>query len=744
MIDADLKARLDAAALEAVRPVAVGLALLHVVLSFGHISMLDSSIRTAVIAVNTGAAAILVGLTILLGRWRPEPRFGPILAAAVAVVAITSATAMLLLTRKPEYTTNLSLLAIGAGLFVLSTPWLVAVFAIALVPWTAIALHSAESPLWLFFFFNLVGSIAVGLGAHFVRLRTTIRAERSRREATEREVALGSSEERYALSVAGANDGVYDWDLTEGAAYYSARFKAILGFHEHELRDDPQIVSDRIHPDDAARVRSQMVDHLKGLTPHFEDEYRMLHKDGSYRWVLTRGVTVRDAHGRAIRMAGSMTDMTGRGVFDPLTALPNRMLLIDRLRRVFARSQRHGIPFALLFLDLDRFKIINDSLGHHTGDELLIQVARRLQIAVRASDTVARLGGDEFVVILEDLTGRDLQASIRRIEEEVVGHYQVGDREIYITLSIGAVVDTENYEMAEEILRDADTAMYTAKHSDRSHAVFDVEMREAARRRLEIESEVRRALEAEHFGLAFQPIVSIGDNSVYAVEALARWRHPMRGWIEPGEFIPIMEEIGIIQAFTSWTLLEACRQLVAWDVNRAEGSPGVTVNVSGRQLFRDTFADDVSAILDRTGLTPDRLILELTENAMMERGDAATQTIARLRQLGVRIMLDDFGTGHSSLGSLHSLPIDSLKVDRSFIHRLAEESQTVELVRAMIGLGHNLGARIVAEGIETEAQVTILRDLGCDLGQGNHFGPPGELNDICARIRTRTALAAAT
>jgi diguanylate cyclase (GGDEF)-like protein len=443
-------------------------------------------------------------------------------------------------------------------------------------------------------------------------------------------------------------------------------------------------------------------------------------------------------------MAGSLTDMTGRGVFDPLTALPNRMLLLDRLRRVLARSQRHGIPFALLFLDLDRFKIINDSLGHHTGDELLIQVARRLQTAVRASDTVARLGGDEFVIILEDLAGRDLQISIRRVEEEVAGHYQVGDREIYITTSIGAVVDTENYESAEDILRDADTAMYTAKQSDRSHAVFDVEMRDAARRRLEIESEVRRALESEQFQLAFQPIVGIADNRLYAVEALARWRHPLRGWIEPGEFIPIMEEIGIIQAFTSWTVLEACLQLNAWDAVRQHDGPGVSVNVSGRQLFRDDFAEDVAAILQRTGVEPRRLILELTEDAMMERAEAATATIGRLRSLGIRIMMDDFGTGHSSLGSLHSLPIDSFKVDHSFIRRIPAEPQAVELVRAMIGLGHNLGVKIVAEGIETEAQLAVLRGLGCDLGQGNHFGPPGELGDISARIDPARTIAAAS
>jgi len=409
------------------------------------------------------------------------------------------------------------------------------------------------------------------------------------------------------------------------------------------------------------------------------------------------------------------------------------------LRRVFARSGRHGTRFALLFLDLDRFKIINDSLGHHTGDELLIQVARRLQTAVRASDTVARLGGDEFVIILEDLTGRDVETSIQRVDEEVSGNYRVGDREIFITVSIGAVVDTEHYECAEDILRDADTAMYQAKQGDRAHAIFDVEMREAVRRRLQIESELRRAVETGQFGLAFQPIVDLNDGHVYAVEALSRWHHPQRGWIEPREFIPVMEEIGIIQGFTTWTLVEACLQLVAWDALRDVGSPAVTVNVSGRQIARDHLADEIAAVLDRTGLEPGRLILEITEDAIMERADKAVHTIRALRGLGVRIMMDDFGTGHSSLGALHSLPIDSLKIDHSFISRLSTEPQVAELVRAMIGLGHNLGIKIVAEGIETAEQLALLGGMKCDLGQGNLFGPPGDIGRISTQPLTALA-----
>jgi len=731
--------------MDTARPVAVGLALLHVVLSFGNFSMLDPVVRSTMTAVTTTAAAVLVTVAILLGRWQPSTRYAHLLAAGITGVAIASAGTMLLLTHKPEHTTNLSLLAIGAGMFFLSTPWLVFMLALALGVWSLAALTAPSSLHWGFFLLNLLGSVVIGLGAHVVRLRTLLRAEAARREAEERAKALGASEERYALSVAGANDGLYDWNMKTGDAYYSARFKSTLGFDESELPNTMSELVRRVHPDDTARVRQRLIDHLKGLTPHFEDEYRILHKDGTYRWVLTRGVTVRDPNGRAVRMAGSMTDMTGRGVFDPLTGLPNRMLLLDRLRRVFARSSRHGSSFALLFLDLDRFKIINDSLGHHSGDDLLIQVARRLQNAVRASDTVARLGGDEFVIILEDLNDRDIEASIHRVGEQVSGAYRVDGKDIFISASIGAVLDTGAYDCAEDILRDADTAMYQAKQSDRAYVVFDVEMREAVRRRLQIENELRRAITNEEFLLLYQPIVTLATGDLHAVEALARWEHPARGRVEPGEFISVLEEIGLILPFSAWVLLEACLQLIAWDaMRRAEVPPAVSVNLSGKQMARGELADEIAALLERTGLEPTRLVLEITESAIMQRGGEAKATLRRLKALGVRVMMDDFGTGHSSLSALHNLPIDSLKIDRSFIHRLPAEQPAVELVRTMIALGHNLGLEVVAEGIETAEQLAILKGMNCDLGQGLLFGGPVGIGSVGTGPLWRAGIAAPT
>jgi diguanylate cyclase (GGDEF)-like protein/PAS domain S-box-containing protein len=717
--------------LDAARPVAVGLALLHVVLSFGHLAMLEPAVRGTMTAITIMAATILVTLGIALRWWRPPATWANALAAGMAAIATAAAAAMLFLTKRPEHTTNLSLLAIGAGMYFLSTPWLIGVLLGMLGAWTAAALAAPHSSIWLLFLANMVGSVAIGVAAHIIRLNTLLRAERARRDAEERARALGASEERYALSTAGANDGLYDWNMRTGETYCSARFKAIMGFEESELPNDMLEIVRRIHPDDVLRVRARLIDHLKGMTPHFEDEYRILHRDGTYRWVLTRGVTVRDRAGRAIRMAGSMTDMTGRGVFDPLTGLPNRMLLLDRLRRVFARSTRHGSSFALLFLDLDRFKIINDSLGHHSGDDLLIQVARRLQSAVRASDTVARLGGDEFVIILEDLHERDIEASIRRVGEQVSGAYHVGDREVFMSASIGAVLDTAVYDCSDDILRDADTAMYQAKQSDRPFVVFDVEMREAVRRRLHIEGELRHALANEEFTLVYQPMIALATNGLFAVEALARWQHPQRGRLEPAEFIPVLEEIGLILPFSSWALLEACLQLIAWDaMRRPSVPPAVSVNLSSRQVARSELVTEVASVLERTGLEPSRLILEVTESAVMDRAEQARETLHRLKDVGVRVMMDDFGTGHSSLGALHSLPIDSLKIDRSFITRLPADPQAIELVRAMIVLGHNLGVDIVAEGIETAEQLAILRGMGCDLGQGNLFGVPAGLGNV--------------
>ncbi|MGD8278360.1 MAG: EAL domain-containing protein, partial [Gemmatimonadota bacterium] len=682
-LDPELGARMDAMVMAIVRPAAVGLAAFYAIQAISYnafIPLAEGSGR-----VLTGLAALFIGFALTLGRWQPEGR-GHLLATVLVSTSLIGTAAQTVLSGRPETGSALALLVIGAGILMLSLRWLSVVIVVAVAAWAAAALASGPDRTWLVSSFNLAGAVGIAIGAHFVRVRAILRTERLRRAALDREQELTLSQERYALSVAGSNDGLYDWDLASSAVYCSPRFKAILGYGEDELDPDPGEIADRVHPDDAERVSSQVVIHLKGLTPHFEDEFRILHRDGTYRWVLMRGVTIRDRDGRALRMAGSMTDMTGRGVFDPLTALPNRVLLQDRLQRAFARNARHGSTFALLFIDLDRFKLINDSYGHQAGDELLLQVARRLQASVRTSDTVARLGGDEFVVILEDVPGPDvLDASIERIKASVLGAYRVADRDVFVSASIGAVLDSGAYDSPEDILRDADTAMYQSKQKQHSLVVFDVEMREEVRRRLHIENELRRALAHGQFHLLYQPITQLQSGDLFAVEALARWEHPARGVVSPAEFIPVMEEIGLIVPFGAWALLDACMQVVGTGP-RPDGDLSVSVNLSGSQLRRPEFVDEVADVIEQSGIQPHRLFLEITESAIGGSAVDAAATLRQLKTLGVRIMMDDFGTGHSSLSALHSLPIDCLKIDRSFVARMPDDRQAVELVRAMVVL----------------------------------------------------------
>jgi len=722
-LEPELRARMDAMVLDVLRPAAAGLAAFHVIQAIGYEGFLaPASFGSA--PVVTLLASVFVGIAIALGRWRPVGH-GHRLAASLVIFSLAGTTAQILIGGEPQYANSFALLVIGSGLLLLSLPWLGLVIVAALLAWTTAAFATGLSRVWFFSFMNLAGAVAIGVGTHLVRYRAIVRAERLHRAGRERERQLTASQERYALSVAGSNDGLYDWDLESGLLYCSPRFKAILGYDDHEFEAGPDDISARVHPDDAQRVAAQVANHFRGLTPHFEDEFRILHRDESFRWVLMRGVTIRDRAGRALRMAGSMTDMTGRGVFDALTGLPNRVLLQDRLRRAFARNVRHGSAFALLFIDLDRFKLINDSYGHQAGDDLLLQVARRLQACVRTSDTVARLGGDEFVVILEDVPDPGgLDASISRIKSSVLGAYRIAGRDIFVSASIGAVLDSGAYDSPDDILRDADTAMYQSKQNQRTVVVFDVEMREAVRRRLHIENELRRALAHGQFRLLYQPITFLQSGELFAVEALARWDHPERGVVPPSEFIAVMEEIGLIVPFGAWALLDACTHVASFDAGRAGQETSVSVNLSGRQLTRPEFVAEVAAVLSQTGMAPHRLLLEVTESAIMGSAVDAAEILRRLKDLGVRIMMDDFGTGHSSLSALHSLPIDSLKVDRSFVARMPDDLQAVELVRAMVVLGHNLGIQVVAEGVETSDQADILRQLGCDLGQGMLFGAP--------------------
>jgi diguanylate cyclase (GGDEF)-like protein/PAS domain S-box-containing protein len=558
-----------------------------------------------------------------------------------------------------------------------------------------------------------------------------IQTQLSRKHAEE---ALRESEERYALAVRGANDGLWDWDLMENKTYFSPRWKSMLGWEEHEVSDDPDEWFRRIHPDDVDRVRADIASHLEEQTPHYEDEYRVLHRDGNYLWMLGRGIAVRTGDGKAYRMAGSQTDITRGKVVDVLTGLPNRVLFMDRLSRSFERARRRkDKSFALIFLDLDSFKLINDSLGHLIGDQLLVAIAARLEATVRSSDsiarfgrnhTIARLGGDEFTILLEDISSAlDVMRVAERISSDLSLPFAVSGQELFPTASIGIALYNHSYQNPEELLRDADIAMYSAKALGKGrYEMFDANMRANTIARLQLETELRRGIERREFENYYQVIVNLNTDKIWGFEALLRWKHATRGIVLPGEFIPVAEETGLIVPLGQWVLESACQQMRIWQARYRHDPPLlISVNLSARHFLQSDLVQQCRAVLYETQLSNSSLSLEVTESAMMPDPETAIELMHELKSLGVKISLDDFGTGYSSLSYLHRFPLDSLKIDRSFVSRIMDDD---EIVRTIITLGRNLGLRVIAEGVETADQVAKLRELGCEFAQGFYFSVP--------------------
>lgn len=553
--------------------------------------------------------------------------------------------------------------------------------------------------------------------------------------------ALAAERRRYALVEHAANDGLWHWDIANDKVRFSPRWKELLGYAEHEIENNINEWVDRIHPEERERVLSALRAHLEGLTSHFENEHRVMHETGVYRWVVCRGLAARDEHGKALEFGGSLTDVTHRKVaeeqlahrafYDPLTNLPNRALFLDRLRHALRRAtRRKDYAFAVLFLDVDRFKVINDSLGHMAGDRLLVMVARRLEISLRPGDSVARLGGDEFTVLLDDIKDiSDATTVAERIQKELSAPFDIGGQEIFISSSIGIACSTTGYQRPEDVLRDADTAMYRAKaHGRARHALFDTAMHAHVLRQLQIEAELRRAVERNEMFVQYQPIVALGSGVISSVEALARWRSTERGLVDPSEFIPVAEETGLIQPLGRWVLREACSEANRWRNKSGATACGLSVNLSSKQLSQPDLAAVIAEVLADTGLPAELLQLEITESAILEHPEAAASTLKRLKQLGVRLSIDDFGTGYSSLSYLQRFPIDALKIDRSFVQHLGVEraidGDDARIVRAIVMIGRNLGKQVIAEGVETADQLQLLRDVGCDFAQGYFFSKP--------------------
>ena len=549
----------------------------------------------------------------------------------------------------------------------------------------------------------------------------------------ERTAQLRRSEERLQTVIQHVSDVVSVVNRSGKVLSVSSSVRELLGYRPDELVD-VNILS-FVHPDEVALLEVFLTDMAGANAPTAHLEVRMRHRSGIWRYTETAGcdltddpvlqgivLTTRDITERR----GLEMQLTDQAFHDSLTGLPNRALFGDRLEHAVSRSTRIGNPLAVLFIDLDDFKAVNDTLGHREGDELLRHVADELVICVRGSDTVARLGGDEFAVLMEDATVSEALEAADRIQTRLRTPVMVQGSEIVVSASVGVAATDEVVGEGAELMRNADIAMYSAKTDGKArYKLFESAMHSRVVERSALLTDLRHALERNEMEVCFQPIVELTSLETRGLEALVRWRHPERGMIDPIEFINLAEQTGLIVAIGQFVLEEACRQLIEWD-RAGVGTEQLTVsvNVSGRQLAAPDLVATVERALTATGLEPQRLTLELTESMLLDDVDTSTEQLQALKQLGVKLAIDDFGTGYSSLSYLRCLPVDFLKIDRSFIESLDGDAAAADLVRAIIDLGERLQLVTVAEGIETPEQAGFLTGAGCRLAQGFYFSRP--------------------
>ena len=562
------------------------------------------------------------------------------------------------------------------------------------------------------------------------------------RDLTERkgsEERLREAEQKYRTLVEQIPVVTYI-DRADGSdtpLYTSPQIKGLLGYTQEEGSGD-RLWRERLHPEDRERVLASDERFEREGEERFGEEYRLLAKDGSVVWVLEDAVLVKDATGSPLYWQGILYDITERkraeeqlahrALHDPLTDLPNRLLLLDRLGHALARTEREGrAQVAVLFMDLDRFKVINDSLGHEAGDRLLVAVAERLKGYMRPEDTLARFSGDEFVVLVEDVESPEQAIRVaERIHTDVLeSSFVLEGREIYVGTSVGIALGNARTKSAGDLLRNADMAMYRAKREGSGYSMFDPALYEWAVRRLQLENDLRRAIEGEELVLHYQPIFDLDNQGVWGVEALVRWQHPERGLVMPEEFIPLGEETGLIAPMGRWVLEEACRRTKEWQQSYPSSAPlGVIVNFSATQLRHPDCVRNIEETLITSGLDTGSLILDVTESTFLDVFENDTLPLKRIEKLGVKIFIDDFGTGYSSLSYLKRLPASALKIDKSFVAGLGEDSEDTAIVRMVVDLAHTLGLESIAEGVENEEQVRLLGGMGCKYAQGYYWQRP--------------------
>ena len=560
---------------------------------------------------------------------------------------------------------------------------------------------------------------------------------------------LSQNEERYSLAMRASNDGLWDWDLKTNKILYSERWKEMLGFIDDEISDTPDEWLSRIHPEDHDRVRASIDAYLEGTTSNFEIEYRIRHFSDNYLWMMAKGLAIRTSSGRATRFAGSQTDVSERKsneeqmiydtLHDTLTSIPNRTLLLDRIRQSLVRRERYPkTSFAIIFIDLDRFRLVNESLGHIHGDELLQLISARLKETIPIGDTVARLGGDEFSILLQDINSiRAVEIIANDIQNSFSKPFFLGDREVFASASMGIAHSDNDYKTPEEILRDSELAMYRAKRDGKSQSiVFQPQFRQSSLSPIDLDTDLRRALDRDEMELHYQPIISMRDRSISGFEALLRWSHRSRGVISPNEFIPLAEETGLIYDLGQWVLGKACKQIATWNKSKKkEDQLEININLSSRQFSDPNLVEGIVENIEKSGFDAEFLKIEITESALMQNAQRSVSMLNQLKDLNIKVCVDDFGTGYSSLSYLHTFPIDTLKIDRSFVHDMSRNFRNMEIIRTIIMLAHNLKLDVIAEGVETGEQDAQLSALGCQFAQGFYFSRPINSSDAALLIQ---------
>jgi diguanylate cyclase (GGDEF)-like protein/PAS domain S-box-containing protein len=569
-------------------------------------------------------------------------------------------------------------------------------------------------------------------------------------ERKQAEAAWRENEERWKLALESTGDGVWDWDIPGGREFFSKRLKEMYGHGDDDLFDQVDQYDSLSHPDDRAQMVRDRKAHLDGITASYVNEHRIRCKDGSWKWVLTRGMVIsRDAQGRPLRMIGTHTDITERknsetliwrqAHFDALTGLPNRSMLRDRLEQEIRKCKRDGLQLAVLFIDLDHFKEVNDTLGHGNGDQLLIEASRRLRDCVRESDTVARMGGDEFTIILTDLSeARSAERILQKLLQALEASFNLGNEQVFVSASIGVTLYPHDATEIEDLFKNADQALYAAKGAGRNRfSFFTPTLQKAAQTRLRLANDLRAALAGEQFRVVYQPIVELATGAVRKAEALIRWQHPTRGLVSPAEFIPVAETSGLIVDIGEWVFQQAARQVQAWRVT-LDPDFQISVNKSPAQFHQKVIEHaSWSEQLQSLGLPGQSLVVEITEGLLLNTGDEVAEQLLELHDAGIGVSLDDFGTGYSSLSYLQRFDIDFIKIDQSFVRHLIAQSTDLALCQAIIAMAHALGIKVIAEGVETELQRDLLAAAGCDYGQGYLFAPPMPAADFEAFMAQR-------